>query len=121
MFFTNKEKQAIVLMAVHMQAADGKADEKETLTNQLMFLKMQVSPNDIEAAKEMSFGDAITTLSAMTNEKKDVISAFLGALMAVDGDIDDNEMALWKFVSAMCSFPKMNVVDAIVKFKQFIA
>lgn len=120
MYFSSKEKQAIVLMALNMQKADGIIDEKETLVNKGMFLTIQLSSEEFKSALNLPFGEAISILSDMSDNKKEVVSAFLGALMAVDGDIDDKELLLWNFVSAICSFPIMTIEEAIATFQQYI-
>ena len=41
------------------------------------------------------------------------MAAYLGTIMAVDGDINDREMALWKLLSQICGLPTMTVADAV--------
>lgn len=120
MYFSNIEKVAIVNIAINMEAADGKSEASEHLINTLVFQKLQINTNDLNAAKEMSAIDAMNVISTMTETKKDFICAFLGSLMAVDGDIDASEMALWRLVSTICKFPTMNIPNAIEKFKQYM-
>lgn len=120
MFFTSKEKQAIAVVGLLMQEVDGKTDKREVDANKAMFAKIQVTQADINAANTMQVGEAITVLSAMTEDKKDLVASFLGALMIVDGEADETEVTLWQFVSTMCSFPNMNILDACLKFKQFL-
>lgn len=103
-----------------MQAADGKSDVKEYLMNAMVFQKVQISTSDMNAAKEISLIEAMSILSTMTEKEKDFICTFLGSLMAVDGDIDASEMALWRLVSTICKFPTMNIPNAIEKFKQYM-
>lgn len=103
-----------------MQNADGKDDVKEYLLNIAVFKKFHITDNEIDNAKHISLLDAMSIIATMTTEEKDFISAFLGSLIFVDGHIDDAEMALWKFISATCGFPTMNIQTAIVKFKQYM-
>ena len=37
--------------------------------------------------------------------------------MASDGDIDDNELALWTLISTLCGLPTMTVMEAINNMK----
>lgn len=49
----------------------------------------------------------------MNDAHKRYVTAYLGAMMAVDGEIDDKEKVLWNFVTLICKLPTMNIVDAI--------
>ena len=120
MFFTSKEREAIALMGVAMQAADGKTDSYEIFANNAMFAKIQITQAEIQEAQAMQIQDAIPILSAMTNDKKEIVSAYLGALMVIDGDIAAAEVALWRFVSTMCLFPLMEISEAAEKFRKFL-
>lgn len=49
----------------------------------------------------------------MSDEKKKYATGFLAATMVADGNIDDSELALWKLVSTLASFPTMNIAEAL--------
>jgi hypothetical protein len=49
----------------------------------------------------------------MNAEEKRYVTAFLGTLICVDGDIQDSEMKLWSLVSALCDLPTMNIMEAV--------
>lgn len=121
MLFTNKEKSAIVRVAVEMQGADGKDDVKEYLLNAAVFQKFHIGNAEIDNAKCISLLEALSTIASMATEEKDFISAFLGSLIVVDDHIDDKEMTLWKFISTICGFPTMNIQTAIERFQQYMA
>ena len=52
-------------------------------------------------------------IATMSDAQKRYVCAYLGMLMAIDGDIDDKEKALWKLVSTICDLPTMSIADAI--------
>ena len=56
---------------------------------------------------------AVNMISDFDDEKKKFFCAFLGALIIVDGEIDENEMKLWSLTSHFCGLPTMSVGDAI--------
>lgn len=56
---------------------------------------------------------ALARISEMSSEKKRYVCAFLGAMMIVDGDVDESEKKLWGLVSAFCEFPEMTVGEAV--------
>ena len=62
---------------------------------------------------EMEFDNAISIISKFDAEQKKYVCAYLATIMASDGDIDENEMKLWRLVSLLCGFPQMGVREAV--------
>ena len=56
---------------------------------------------------------AIAIISKMTEEEKRYVAAFLGAIIAIDGDINQEELKIWRIVSTFCELPTMSIADAI--------
>ena len=117
MTFNGNELAALVNLGVAMAAADGHVDdcEKSAISNELK----NFGVDGLQAiallarAKEMQAGEAVLVLSNMNNEQKTYACGYLDTIMVSDGDIDDSEIKLWKFVSTLASFPTMSIADAL--------
>ena len=115
--FTKQEMAAIIKMAGMMVAADGVVhqNEKEMMTKEVM--RFNIPLNDVailaEKAKTMESDVAIATIAVMTDAQKRYVTAYLGAMIAIDGDIDEKEFALWSLVSQICHLPNMTIAEAI--------
>ena len=100
-----------------MAAADGRLDERELTTISAVVMSFGVGPAEFKAMLEVSDEmDATTSLgiiSNMTDSQKKYVCAFLASIMAVDGDIDEREHALWNLTSALCDLPVMTVSEAL--------
>jgi hypothetical protein len=120
MTFTSIEMAAITKLAKAMAAADGKLENNEASYIALELMRFDVKNPDpiLKGADEMDPTIALSIVSKMTREEKKYVTAYLGALMAVDGDIDDKELALWNLTSALCDLPTMNVKEAIEYIKK---
>lgn len=108
---------AILSMAHVMTIADGKIEDEETRFISSEIAKFGIPLSDFKAifidGIDMDPSYAAEIISKMTDEQKLYVLSFLGTLMAVDKDIDDTEMALWKSLSQLCGLPTMSVTDAI--------
>lgn len=117
MQFNKVEMIAIMSMANAMIMADGKVKDEETSVISHEMVKFGVPIGDFKEIYlrgikiEPSFASEI--VSKMTQEQKKYVAAFLGTIMAVDGDIDEQEMALWRLLSQLCGLPTMSVKDAV--------
>ena len=115
--FTKQEMAAIIKMAGMMVAADGVVhqNEKEMMTKEVM--RFNIPLNDVailaEKAKTIESDVAIATIAVMTDAQKRYVTAYLGAMIAIDGDIDEKEFALWSLVSQICHLPNMTIAEAI--------
>ena len=100
-----------------MCAADGEAhpNEMKMISNEA--LRFGVSANDFKVllnkASDMKGDMALANIALMNDAQKRYVCAYLGTLMAIDGDIDDREKALWSLVSTLCELPTMSIADAI--------
>lgn len=117
MTFTLEERKAIYRIARAMVLADGNVDNNEmgALANEMF--RIGSNPDELIAFEE-GIGEfkpsmAVNVISDFDDEKKKFFCAFLGALIIVDGEIDENEMKLWSLTSHFCGLPTMSVGDAI--------
>ena len=55
---------------------------------------------------------ALSVVANMTPSQKRYVTAYLGTIVAVDGDIDDSEIKLWSLISALCDLPTMSIREA---------
>ena len=115
MTFTKNEMSAIAKLAVAMANADGKVEKNELAYIALEMVRFGVKDSDsiLEEAAGMEASTALAIVSNMTTEEKKYVTAYLGALMASDGNIDNKELALWKLVSTLCELPTMSVKEAV--------
>lgn len=115
--FNGKELAAIIKLALSMIMADGKVDEKEKASLALEMVRFGVKEEQLAGlaivAQAMDATEAISIISGLAQDEKKYVAAFLGTLMAVDGDIDDTEMKLWQLTSTLCNLPTMNIVQAL--------
>ena len=113
--FYKDELTAIFRIALSMVLADGKVTELEMggLSSELN--RFGIRGNQIDKlladAKAMPASNAISIISMLTSEEKRYVTAFLGALMAIDG-VDPAEMQLWVLTSDLCGLPTMSINEA---------
>lgn len=117
MIFTNQELSAILRLAHAMANADGKITEEETKMIVLELSRFGVDQTKAkllaEIGDKMTYPEACQIISRMTNEEKRYVTAYLGTMICIDGDINDSEMKLWSLITALCDLPEMNIAEAI--------
>ena len=117
MTFNVNEFAAILHLAKAMASADDRVEEKElaVIVNESKRFGVEPSMFDklLELSNELEFSTAISLISKMDAEQKKYVAAYLGALMCIDGDINDTEMALWRLVSTLCGLPTMTAKEAL--------
>lgn len=118
--FTNLEKAAVANVSAAMQCADGKSDPKEYALNLLFMTRFDITSSELNQAQEMELFDAMTVLKMMTDDKKRCVSAILGSIILVDGDVDDREVSLWRLISSICKFPTMSLAEAPNIMKEYL-
>lgn len=111
MEFTYEEKIATSKMAAIMMYADGKVEQTEQVIVASVFGKFKLSKSDIEEVNKMDKVVALMILSQMDTQKKRIVSAILGTIMIVDGNIASDELKLWRFVANVCEFPILEIDD----------
>lgn len=114
--FNRFEYAAIVKLAVVMASADGNVHDNEKLMMMAESMRFNMSGEKfkevLELTKELTPSDAISFVSKMDNVHKRYVAAYLGTMMAIDGDIDDKEIQFWTLVSTLADLPTMNVAEA---------
>lgn len=117
MKFNKVELTAILSMVHLMVIADGKVKDEEISVISSEAAKFGISPQEFgeifTKAKDMESAYAVEIISKMTFEQRKYVAAYLGTVMAIDDDIDDTEIALWRLLSQMCGLPSMTVGEAI--------
>lgn len=115
--FTNREYTAILSFAKKMTLADGRLDDSEKIMLVMEAQRFGIGRNKLvnllDVSDNMEADEAIALIATMTDAQKRYVSALLGTIMAIDGDIDDKELALWQMVSFVCKLPEMSINDAI--------
>ena len=108
-------------MAKAMVMADGKIEPSEIAVMTREFMRFGVPQNQVDlllkASDNIEASQAVALVAGMDEERKKYVASYLGVIMAADGDIDDNELALWTLISTLCGLPTMNVLDAINNMK----
>jgi hypothetical protein len=121
MIFNGQELVAIIKMAKAMVMADGKIEPSEIAVMTREFMRFGVPQNQVDlllkASDNIEASQAVALVAGMDEERKKYVASYLGVIMAADGDIDDNELALWTLISTLCGLPTMNVLDAINNMK----
>ena len=117
MEFNREELKAIAKIANAMIAADGKVDDNEMCSWTLEMERFGVAEEDFhtlfEQSEEIDFIAALSAIKNFDEEQKSYVGAFIGTLMAIDGDIDEAELKLWQLVSTFCDLPTMSLGEAL--------
>lgn len=121
MTFSGQELTAIIKMAKSMVLADGKIEPSEIAVMTREFMRFGVLQDQVDlllkASDNIEASQAVALIARMDEERKKYVASYLGVIMASDGDIDDNELALWTLISTLCGLPTMTVIDAINNMK----
>lgn len=117
MQFSKTEFTAIVSLATAMIMADGIPEESEVDVLAHEAIKFHIPTEDykeiLKKGFDMESEYAVAIVSKFTPEQKRYVTALLGTIMAVDQEIDDKEMALWKLLTRLCNLPSMTIVEAL--------
>jgi uncharacterized tellurite resistance protein B-like protein len=110
MIFSDLELSAILRLAHAMANADGKITEAETAMIILELNRFgvdQVKAQKLaEIGDKMGYPEACQIVSRMTSEEKRYVTAYLGAMICIDGDIDESETKLWSLITVLCDLPR---------------
>ena len=121
MTFSGQELTAIIKMAKSMVLADGKIEPSEIAVMTREFMRFGVLQDQVDlllkASDNIEASQAVALIARMDEERKKYVASYLGVIMASDGDIDDNELALWTLISTLCGLPTMTVMEAINNMK----
>lgn len=116
MTYNGLEMAAIVKLAQAMIAADGKIDDKEVRAMSVELLKFGVTHSSLQTivatSQAMEYSHAVGIVSAMNEEQKKYVTGFLAFIMAIDGEIADSEIELWRLISTFAELPTMSISEA---------
>lgn len=117
MQFNRLQFVALIKVGKMMSLADGIVQHSEVKTMCDVVTSFGVSSSDFESmlssADDMEPAIAISVIAAMNDSQKRYICAFLGTIIAIDGDVDETEMALWGLLTTLCNLPKMSILQAL--------
>lgn len=110
---------AITKLALVMAAADGKIEKTELtyLAIELARFGVQDAEPLINGAQAMDPTIAMAIVEKFDYEKKKYVAAYLGTMMAANGEIDDKELAVWRLTSTLCGLPTMDIQEALYHIK----
>lgn len=117
MNYSGIELASVVKMAIEMAAADGifADEERELITKELS--NFGVDPLQaaqlLIRARDMEPGEALATIGKMDLDQKKYVTGFLAAIMISDGEIDESEVKMWRFVSLLAMLPEMDIAEAL--------
>lgn len=115
--FSEGELMAIAKLANAMIAADGKVMEQEMESWKMEMERFGIAKGSFaeifRKSERIDFVEALGIVSGLDDERKKYVGAFLGALMAVDGHVDEGELKLWQLMSIFCDLPTMTVGEAL--------
>ena len=114
--FNREELAAVLKMANAMIVVDGKTEDVETslLGREMVRLKVNESEFNIayRRSEEMKYGEALRTISLFDWPRKKYLSAFLGTIIAIDGELNTDEIKLWNYTAELCELPRLSLEEA---------
>ena len=110
---------AITKLALAMAAADGEVEKTELTYMAIEMARFGINDAEpiLKGAEAMDPTIALAIVEKFDYERKKYVAAYLGTMMAANGDIDDKELALWRLTSTLCGLPSMNIQEAINHIK----
>lgn len=121
MTLTTIQLAAILKAGKIMVLADGKIERNEMLVLTHELIKFNVPKDNVQYLLEL--GDAmeatvmLATLAGLEKEIKKYVAGYLATIMVCDGDIDDNEIKMWKLTCTLAGFPTMTLREALDYWK----
>lgn len=122
--FSKDEIVAVYKAAYLMVVIDGKVMPEELEAVKEAMEKIGIIDTfDLENIKklalEMTEEECYGQLAFLDIEQKRFVSAMLGTISSSDGDIDDQELELWRKICSNSDLPKMNNRQAIGIFQSY--
>lgn len=110
---------AVTKLALVMAAADGKVENSELAYMALEMARFGIQDAEpiLNGARTMEPSIAMAIVERFDYERKKYVAAYLGTMMAADGNIADKELAIWRLTSTLCGLPSMNIQEAINHIK----
>jgi hypothetical protein len=122
--FEKDEIIAVYKAADLMVLADKKVLPEEVATVDEAMEKLGIiNPSALKEIKQLANliteDDCFGALAFLDGEQKKFVSAMLGTISSSDGDIDDNELELWRKLCFNCDLPIMSNRQAIHIFQSY--
>lgn len=121
MKLTPKQLAAVIKAGLIVTNADGTAKEEEyrIIINEMNSFNITQEQGKalIEVAEAMSVEDMVTELKGLSEQDKKYVCGYLVAIVAVDGDIHDNEAEAWQAMCSLCEFPDVKASEALEYWK----
>ena len=107
---SKSERKAVARILMDIAFADNVLTKEETAFLVIVAEALDISVNEVKASSKMSVTQCLSTLRDMNQADKPEIGKLMVAMMAIDGDIDDNEI---KIIASVClaadiPLPKVN-------------
>lgn len=117
MVFSEREMTAVFQVANAMIMADERIDDNEIHVMSREALRFGIPLEDLKRlhvnAGNMEAAEALAIIACFDYERKKYVASLLGSILYADGDVDDKELSLWRFISKICRLPQMTVKEAI--------
>ncbi|PIE84018.1 MAG: hypothetical protein CSA07_03955 [Bacteroidia bacterium] len=115
--FNREEITAVARLAHTMIVADGEVDqnEMEAFAGELQRFGVGEAevPKLMEAMFAMKPVDAMAKVAHMNPNQKRYVCAFLAGIMVIDGEVHEEEIAVWRMTSFYCELPEMSIEEAL--------
>lgn len=117
MVLNSQQLAALIKAAYAMVAADGEINKNETDVVAHELKNFNVTENDLPRllamSEAMDSSEMFRHLSSLSLDEKKYVSGFLAVIMIADGNIDDNEVAVWQLTCSLANFPSMSMKESI--------
>lgn len=113
---------AMIKAGQAMAEADRAVDNEEVAVIANEMLMHSVPKHDVkgiyELADQMAPSSMLSTLTAMSEEKKKYVCGFLAAVMAANGEVAEAEVSVWRLISTLAGFPETTVEEALTYWQE---
>ena len=105
--FTSREKEAVSCLCLSMIAADGRIDNKEIKSWNLIKDELGIYESNIPTYSGTVVLKSLVVIKDMDYDKKVLVCQILNHLMQVDGEIDPSELELFNMVFESCGLKEI--------------
>lgn len=117
--FTKPETLAIMSVVIDMTRVDGQIHPNEAWIVVQLSKKFSLGNTDIIKAQNIQPAEVASIISAMSWEKKELVSYILASTAAIDGFVDQNESSMYYYISQNCNLITSEIdYDAALKAVQ---
>ncbi len=119
MDFSKEQLAAMFKLASCMVAADGKVmpEESKLVLLEAMAQDTGSDHSPFELAQALPLERVSDIIVGMNTTQKKYMCGFLAAVMAADGNVDENELALWTMTTILCGCPYLSIEEAVNYWK----